>query len=67
MASTFLVGVTILGFCAFSCAFLACLAFLAFSAPFVAALMPTILREVTLLPAHVTDSILREYAQIHWT
>ena len=63
MASTFLLGVTILGFCAFPLAFLA---FLSFPTPFVAALMPTILREVALLPAHVTDSILREYAQIHW-
>ena len=69
MASTFLLGVTILGFCVFSLSFLAFhafLAFLSFSTPFVAALMPTILREMTLLPAHVTDSILREYAQIHW-
>ena len=64
-ASTFLLGVPILGFCALLLAFLA---FLSFSTPS-AALMPTIPREVTLLPAHVTDSILREYAQIHcrWT
>ena len=66
LASTFLLGVTILGFCAFPLAFLAFLAFLSFSTPFVAVLMLTILREVTLLPARVTDNILREYAQIHW-
>ena len=61
----FLLGVTILGCCAFPLAFLAFLAFLYFPAPFVG-LIHTILRKVSFLTAHLTDIILREYAQIHW-
>ena len=64
LASTFCLASPSLGFVPFPWPFLPFLPFL--STPFLAALMPTILREVTLLPAHVTDSILREYAQIHW-
>ena len=61
MASTFLLGVTILWFRAFPLAFLARPAFLSFPTPFVG-LVPTVLRKVSFLRAHLTDSILREYA-----
>ena len=62
VASTFLLDVTILEFCAFP---LACLAFLACPTP-IFGLTPTVFRKVSFLRAHMTDNILREYAQMQW-
>ena len=64
VAGSFLLVVGFLGFRAFPLSFLAFLALLSFPTSLID-LIPLVSCEVSFLPGHMTDSILRENVQMH--